>query len=114
MTLLNTHFMRPCVPTGSTILPRNPYFVQSSKGLNQRMSLGLWNMYRATALCLCVRNGSALRITRLRTILSGFASRTDPVRQRSTLIPCDVNDSLNPITGAGPYVMGAYTLAIVG
>ena len=39
------------------IWPLRPYLVQSSSGLNQRTSSGLWNIQRTVAFFLCTLTG---------------------------------------------------------
>src|SRR6056300_1547175 len=53
----NVHFMYPCVPSASLMIPLLPNFVHTSTALNQRTSSGLWNMKRMVALRLWILNG---------------------------------------------------------
>lgn len=69
----------PCVPSGSVILPLLPDLVQSSTGLNHRMSSGLKNISRTTALVLCTLTGYPDKTIFLMMRRSGSTERSAPV-----------------------------------
>ena len=68
--------------------PRRPYFVNRSRGRNQRTSSGLWNIQRMTALYLCTFTGKPVRTSFLRTTRSGSVLRSAPADKAADAIEC--------------------------
>ena len=102
--LLKRHFMCPCVPMESRILPVNPYLVLNSMGLNHAISLALKNICTIVALFLCTREGYPVNMIRFKITRSGSTPRpfimSDPLPTNSFVFSSNIK------RGEGAYVTG--------